>query len=106
MSSLSPTGAGNCMMPPGVYVLDEVATTELAHVAQFRPLDEFEQRGLDAVRAGAELVWTREAPHRMFGAIRARSDCLDCHSGAREHELLGAFSYYLEIPVDKMVQHR
>ena len=69
---------------PSVYVLDEMATPPLARQAKRRPLDEFERLGLNAVRSGEELVWTREAPTRMFGAIRARADCLHCHANAKE----------------------
>lgn len=87
---------------PTVYVLDEMATPVLARQAKRRPLDEFETRSLEAVRKGEELVWTREAPNRMFGAIRAGKDCLDCHSKAKEGDLLGAFTYYLEVPVDQI----
>ncbi|HTU92885.1 MAG TPA: hypothetical protein VMF69_22585 [Gemmataceae bacterium] len=87
---------------PSVYVLDEMATPPLARQAKRRPLDEFERLGLDAVRRGEELMWTREAPTRMFGAIRARADCLDCHTNANEGDLLGAFTYYLKAPVDRL----
>ncbi len=87
---------------PSVYVLDEMATPALARQARRRPLDEFERLGLDAVRRGEELVWTREASMRMFGAIRARTDCLDCHAYAKVGDLLGAFTYYLNAPVDKL----
>jgi len=87
---------------PSVYVLDEMATPSLARHATRRPLDEFESRGLEAVRKGEDLVWTREAPKRMFGAIRAKADCLDCHSKAKEGDLLGAFTYYLDVPVDQI----
>ena len=87
---------------PSAYVLDQMATPPLARQAKRRPLDEFEQRGLEAVRRGEELVWTREAPKRMFGAIRAKADCLDCHSKAKEGDLLGAFTYYLDVPVDQI----
>ncbi len=87
---------------PAVYVLDEMATPPLARQAKRRPLDEFERLGLDAVRRGEELVWTREAPTRMFGAIRAKADCLHCHANAREVDLLGAFTYYLKVPVDRL----
>ena len=69
---------------PSVYVLDEMATPRLARQTKRRPLDEFERLGLDAVRRGEELVWTREAPKRMFGAIRASADCLDCHANAKD----------------------
>jgi hypothetical protein len=87
---------------PSVYVMDEMATPSLARHAKRRPLDEFERLGLDAVRRGEELVWTREAPTRMFGAIRARANCLDCHANTKEGDLLGAFTYYLNAPVDKL----
>jgi hypothetical protein len=87
---------------PSVYVLDEMATPPLARQAKRRPLDEFERLGLDAVRCGEELVWTREAPTRMFGAIRAKADCLHCHANAKEGDLLGAFTYYLMVPVDRL----
>jgi hypothetical protein len=85
-----------------VYVLDEMATPPLARQAKRRPLDEFERLGLDAVRRGEELVWTREAPTRMFGAIRAEADCLHCHANAKEGDLLGGFTYYLKVPVDQL----
>ncbi len=87
---------------PSVYVLDEMATPPLARQATRRPLDEFERLGLDAVRRGEHLVWTREAPTRMFGAIRARTQCLECHTNANKGDLLGAFSYYLDTPVDRL----
>jgi hypothetical protein len=91
---------------PSVYVLDEMATPALARQAKRRPLDEFERLGLDAVRRGEQLVWTREAPTRMFGAIRARAYCLECHAHARKGELLGAFTYYLDSPVDRLAERR
>ena len=87
---------------PSVYVLDEMATPPLARQAKRRPLDEFERLGLDAVRRGEEVVWTREAPTRMFGAIRAKADCLYCHANAKKGDLLGAFTYYLKVPVDRL----
>ena len=91
---------------PSVYVLDEMATPALARQAKRRPLDEFERRGLDAVRRGHDLVWTREAPTRLFGAIRAKARCLECHANAREGDLLGAFTYYLDTPVDRLDANR
>jgi len=87
---------------PSVYVLDQMATPPLARQAQRRPLDQFERLGLDAVRRGENLVWTREAPTRMFGAIRARVQCLECHTDARKGDLVGAFTYYLDKPVDQL----
>lgn len=89
---------------PSVYVLDEMATPALARQAKRRPLDEFERHGLEAVRRGEHLVWTPEAPTRMFGAIRARTQCLECHANAKKGELLGAFTYYLTTPVDQLAK--
>lgn len=89
---------------PSVYVLDEMATPPLARKAKRRPLDGFEERGLEAVRRGEHLVWTPEAPTRMFGAIRARAQCLDCHASAKKGDLLGAFTYYLTTPVDQLAK--
>ena len=87
---------------PAAYVLDEMATPPRARAARRRRLDEFEERGLEAVRGGADLVWAPEAPKRMFGAIRAWKDCIDCHPGAREGDLLGAFTYFLTTPFDSL----
>jgi hypothetical protein len=87
---------------PSVYVLDEMATPPLARQAKRRPLDEFERLALEAVRRGEELVWTREAPTRMFGAICAKAVCLHCHANAKEGDLLGAFTYYLKVSVDRL----
>jgi len=89
---------------PSVYVLDEMATPPLARQAKRRPLDEFERLGLDAVRRGEHLVWAPEAPKRMFGAIRARTQCLECHVNAKRGDLLGAFTYYLDTPVNELAK--
>ncbi len=64
-----------------------------------RPLDPFEELALDHVRQGANLVYTKEQPDRMFGAIRATADCIGCHTNAKENDLLGAFSYRLKSQV-------
>jgi hypothetical protein len=87
---------------PSVYVLDEMATPALARQTKRRPLDEFERLGLDALRRGEELVWTREATTRMLGEICAKASCLHCHADAKEGDLLGAFTYYLKVPVDRL----
>jgi hypothetical protein len=31
-----------------------------------------------------------------------KADCLDCHAHAKEGDLLGAFTYYLNAPVEKL----
>lgn len=89
-----------------VYVLDEMASPALARQAKRRPLDEFEQLALDAVRRGEDLMWTPEAPKRMFGAIRAEWYCLECHTSAKKGDLLGAFAYYLDTTADRLTEGR
>lgn len=84
------------------YVLHERPTLPQARLARRRPLDEFEQLGLQAIREGADLVWTPEEPTRMLGAIRADHRCLDCHSETREHDLLGALTYYMKLPINEL----
>jgi hypothetical protein len=91
---------------PVTYVLEEMATPAITRQAKLRPLDEFERLGLDAVRRGQDLVWTREAPMRMFGAIRAETSCLACHDKHKEGDLLGAFTYYLNTPADRLSAER
>lgn len=91
---------------PSVYVLDEIAEPPKARVANRRPLDKFEQLALNAVRQGRDLVGTKEAPNRMFGAIRAKENCLECHTAAKENDLLGAFTYYLETSVAKLERNK
>ena len=86
---------------PSVYVFDEMPTMRLARQAKRRPLDEFERLGLEALRRGEELVWTQEAPTRMLGAIRAWQSCVECHTN-KVGDLLGAFTYYLNTPVDQL----
>jgi hypothetical protein len=87
---------------PSVYVFDEMPTMDLARQAKRRPLDEFERLGLEALRRGEGLVWTREAPTRMIGAIHAWQSCVKCHTHFKEGDLLGAFTYYLNTPVDQL----
>lgn len=62
----------------------------------FRRLDVFERIGLEQLARGANLV-ARTLDHevRALGAIRAMSSCLDCHTQAKEGDLLGAFTYFV-----------
>lgn len=86
---------------PAIYQFNSAKDPSQPRV-QRRPLDPFEELALDHLRRGANLVWTREQPDRMVGAIRATSDCLSCHSNAKENELLGAFSYRLKAPASRI----
>ena len=60
-------------------------------------LDAFEKEALELLRKGDEVVLrSDDRKLRMFGAIRARKDCLSCHKG-QVGTLLGAFTYTLEL---------
>lgn len=80
---------------PAVYVSDRLPQMNELSSATTRPLTPFEQEGLEALRAGEDLVTARSAGDiEMLGALRAAKQCLQCHS-VRRGELLGAFSYHL-----------
>lgn len=87
---------------PGAYVIDDMATPRIAKVAKRRTLDAFESAALDAIQRGKNLVYSPIVPTRMFGAIRARAECLRCHSDKREGDLLGGFTYWLKLPADQI----
>lgn len=82
-------------LEPVAYVSKHLPRMDELRDAKTRPLDEFEAEGLTKLRAGEELSFA-QGPRRvrMLGAIRARDECLKCHSVDRGG-LLGAFSYDL-----------
>jgi hypothetical protein len=61
-----------------------------------RPTDEFEAAAIEKLKVGQDLLVKTE-PHemRLVGAIRAKAECLACHSTAKAGDLLGAFTYKL-----------
>lgn len=62
----------------------------------FRKLDVFERIALEQLAKGRNFVtWAQDKQVRSFGAIRAMASCLDCHSQAKEGDLLGAFTYFV-----------
>jgi hypothetical protein len=67
-----------------------------------RPLTQAEQAAVQALEDGAPLlVHTDGDGLRATGPIRARSECLACHKGKHEGDLLGAFVYTLRpLPPD------
>lgn len=80
---------------PAVYVSEHLPRMKELQQAGTRPLNEFEVKGLEALRNGDEVIHdagTNEI--HLFGALRAATKCLECHSGQRG-DLLGAFSYRL-----------
>ena len=80
---------------PAVYVSKSLPRMNKTRNLPTRPLDEFEQYGLQILRNGKDL-FTSEDLHgiRLLGAIRSTQKCIGCHEGT-EGELLGAFSYEL-----------
>lgn len=80
---------------PAVYVSDKLPAMIRSHDLPTRPLNEFEEFGLHALRNGDDLFSSREpAGVRLLGALRSTRQCVACHGGTRG-DLLGAFSYTL-----------
>jgi hypothetical protein len=74
---------------------DRLPSMEQVRELKTRPLDEFEQAGLEALKGGEDVYVIRKyGTLRMLGALRAASRCLQCHDGTRG-DLLGALSYTL-----------
>jgi hypothetical protein len=82
---------------PVVYVSDHLPRMAELRGAPTRPLDRFETYGLAAVRRGEDLLISRDRDGvRMLGAIYSTKRCVACHGGERG-DLLGAFSYTLQL---------
>jgi hypothetical protein len=78
---------------PVAYVSDHLPRMDELRNAPTRRLDEFESRGLTALRGGEDLFVEERPPGlRLLGSIRNVPMCVECHGGARG-DLLGAFSY-------------
>jgi hypothetical protein len=67
-----------------------------------RPLTQAERDAVHALAGGAPLLVHADGDGlRATGPIRARGECLACHKGKREGDLLGAFVYTLRpLPPD------
>jgi hypothetical protein len=81
---------------PRVYVSENLPNmTELANV-ESRDLNAFEQPALGQLQEGEDMVAEATTNTiRMLGSLRARNECLACHS-VEYGTLLGAFSYVFE----------
>lgn len=78
---------------PVAYISANLPRMEELRKAPTRPLDEFENAGLKALRAGEDLFVAEAGDvRRMLGAVRSAKQCVDCHGGQRG-DLLGSFSY-------------
>jgi hypothetical protein len=67
-----------------------------------RPLTQAEREAVQALEDGVPLLVHADGDGlRATGPIRARNECLACHKGKREGDLLGAFVYTLRpLPPD------
>jgi hypothetical protein len=64
--------------------------------ASIRGLQTWERKALSRLMAGEDMVMqATPRGERAMGPIRARGQCLACHGGRREGDVLGAFSYGL-----------
>ena len=80
---------------PEVYVSSHLPQMDRVHDVPTRPLDRFENLGLNVLRQGEDLFTTRVPEGaRMLGAVRSTRQCVACHGGERG-ALLGAFTYNL-----------
>lgn len=80
---------------PVAYVSANLPQMEELRDAAWRPLDDFENLGLESFRKGEDMfVRDGSGGRRLLGAIRNTKQCVTCHGGARG-DLLGAFSYTL-----------
>jgi hypothetical protein len=65
-----------------------------AAILKTRPLDIFEIAGVAELRQGKDIYIRHKGNAiRMLGALRATTQCLECHSENKNGDLLGAFSY-------------
>jgi hypothetical protein len=78
---------------PAVYVSRNIPRMEELQQAETRPLNEFEDLGLQRLIDGEDVV-IRSTLNRieMLGSLRASKECLQCHS-VKSGALLGVFSY-------------
>jgi hypothetical protein len=81
---------------PAVYVSEHLPRMDELKRVKTRPLSSFEDRALQALKEGEDLVARANATHiHLLGSLRAAKQCLACHYASRG-DLLGAFSYDLQ----------
>ena len=81
---------------PIVYMSESLPDMKILRDLPTRDLDDFERVGLKHLADGEALFSrSRDGVTRLLGAVRAKADCLSCHDGKSEGDLLGAFSYTL-----------
>ena len=83
---------------PKVYVLDHLPRMDqlTGDKVETRSLNEFETSALDQLKTGEQIVvMTGDNLVSMFGALRSRASCIQCHA-SKKGELIGAFTYRFE----------
>ncbi len=91
---------------PRVYVSAHLPRMGALRGVPTRPLDKFEMVGLTAIKNGDDLLSVRDGDAiRMVGAIRSVKSCVTCHGGERG-DLLGAFTYVLQLDEKSNVEPR
>jgi hypothetical protein len=85
---------------PVVYRTDELVNMKTLsfHDVPTRELDKWETGRLDELKKGKELLVDRSSSEsvRMFGAVRAADQCLQCHK-VEKGDLIGAFTYEMRV---------
>ena len=75
----------------------ELMKPKTGATAEKRAPDAFETEALAKLKGGEEVaLQSSDRELRVLGAIRARQECLSCHSKAEVGSLLGAFTYTLK----------
>lgn len=66
-------------------------------ISSTRPLTDFEQTALAAIKAGKEVADQPQPDGSLLvvGAVRAQAACIQCHDTYKAGDALGAFSYHL-----------
>ncbi len=84
---------------PKAYVLDHLPRMDdlSQDGIKTRDLNPFETRALQQLWSDKDVVYNQNSNQiLMMGALRASTQCLDCHAGARG-DLLGAFTYEFSV---------
>lgn len=81
---------------PVAYVSEKLPAMDKLHAVPTRELDDFEYSGLGVLERGEDLyARSDKGVIRLLGAVRAKTDCLSCHTRHKTGDLLGVFSYTL-----------
>lgn len=81
---------------PTVYISEKIPQMTELSKRPTREMDVFEMEGLEELMSGKDLyIRTKDEVVRVLGPVRAGKACMNCHTDAKEGDMLGAFSYTL-----------